>query len=244
MHTARIVALLAAFSCAASAARAQYPQRRDGFWIGFGLGYGWANIKCDQCVDSSSVGGVTWSVKLGGAQPQCPHRRRDRRLGAFGRLGHGDDDEPDRIALSLPQNEERLLPHGWPRLLQLSRQFRPLFRWDGLGIYGGSGLRLPGRPGRVAHTVRELPVRRRGQREQKRDWNRRHGVEAARDRFRPGRDAPLKRKGVPSSVFIILTHRNAPTGCGARIAGCRPVSPRSEERRVGKECRSRWSPYH
>src|SRR2546426_9158365 len=23
-----------------------------------------------------------------------------------------------------------------------------------------------------------------------------------------------------------------------------PVSPRSEERRVGKECRSRWSPYH
>ena len=22
------------------------------------------------------------------------------------------------------------------------------------------------------------------------------------------------------------------------------VSPRSEERRVGKECRSRWSPYH
>src|SRR5688572_30952469 len=23
-----------------------------------------------------------------------------------------------------------------------------------------------------------------------------------------------------------------------------PVSPRSEERRVGKECRSRWAPYH
>src|SRR6266542_6967148 len=23
-----------------------------------------------------------------------------------------------------------------------------------------------------------------------------------------------------------------------------PVVPRSEERRVGKECRSRWSPYH
>ena len=22
------------------------------------------------------------------------------------------------------------------------------------------------------------------------------------------------------------------------------ISPRSEERRVGKECRSRWSPYH
>ncbi len=66
MHSARIVALLAAFSCAASAAQAQYPQRRDGFWIGFGLGYGSANIKCDQCVDSSGVGGVTGFVKLGG----------------------------------------------------------------------------------------------------------------------------------------------------------------------------------
>ncbi len=66
MHTARLVALLAAFSCAASAAQAQYPQRRDGFWIGFGLGYGSANIKCDQCVDSSGVGGITGFVKLGG----------------------------------------------------------------------------------------------------------------------------------------------------------------------------------
>src|SRR5579864_3352216 len=27
----------------------------------------------------------------------------------------------------------------------------------------------------------------------------------------------------------------------ARVANC---LPRSEERRVGKECRSRWSPYH
>src|SRR5438270_2668574 len=26
--------------------------------------------------------------------------------------------------------------------------------------------------------------------------------------------------------------------------GSRPNSKRSEERRVGKECRSRWSPYH
>ena len=26
--------------------------------------------------------------------------------------------------------------------------------------------------------------------------------------------------------------------------GCIPVGDRSEERRVGKECRSRWSPYH
>src|SRR2546429_7251622 len=68
MHsTARVIALLAVLSCAAAAARAQYPQRRDGFWIGFGLGYGSANITCDNCADSSSVGSITGFVKLGGA---------------------------------------------------------------------------------------------------------------------------------------------------------------------------------
>ena len=30
----------------------------------------------------------------------------------------------------------------------------------------------------------------------------------------------------------------------AQEAGLRKVKVRSEERRVGKECRSRWSPYH
>src|SRR5687767_15313897 len=30
----------------------------------------------------------------------------------------------------------------------------------------------------------------------------------------------------------------------ALIEGARSLQPRSEERRVGKECRSRWSPYH
>ena len=27
-------------------------------------------------------------------------------------------------------------------------------------------------------------------------------------------------------------------------SGAETIAPRSEERRVGKECRSRWSPYH
>ena len=31
---------------------------------------------------------------------------------------------------------------------------------------------------------------------------------------------------------------------GSRITEIDGVSYRSEERRVGKECRSRWSPYH
>ena len=33
------------------------------------------------------------------------------------------------------------------------------------------------------------------------------------------------------------------TGTGKELAR-RNYVPRSEERRVGKECRSRWSPYH
>src|SRR3989442_7863059 len=35
--------------------------------------------------------------------------------------------------------------------------------------------------------------------------------------------------------------------CAQRLDACRPrisIVLRSEERRVGKECRSRWSPYH
>ena len=31
---------------------------------------------------------------------------------------------------------------------------------------------------------------------------------------------------------------------GVAMAGGTPIVFRSEERRVGKECRSRWSPYH
>lgn len=65
--TSRVVALFIALSCAASAARAQYPQRRDGFWIGFGLGYGSANVSCDNCASGSRTGGYTGFLKLGGS---------------------------------------------------------------------------------------------------------------------------------------------------------------------------------
>ena len=50
----------------ASAARAQYPQRREGFWIGFGLGYGSANVTCDTCGSGPRTGGVTAFLKIGG----------------------------------------------------------------------------------------------------------------------------------------------------------------------------------
>src|SRR5215475_15585116 len=36
----------------------------------------------------------------------------------------------------------------------------------------------------------------------------------------------------------------SPGACCTAVAGASRGWPRSEERRVGKECRSRWSPYH
>ena len=63
---ARVIALGGVLLTVAPAARAQYPQRREGFWIGFGLGYGSANISCDNCSSGARTGGVTAFLKLGG----------------------------------------------------------------------------------------------------------------------------------------------------------------------------------
>src|SRR5450432_4362295 len=43
-------------------------------------------------------------------------------------------------------------------------------------------------------------------------------------------------------VADIIASRDTLVREGARVLG--DGQPRSEERRVGKECRSRWSPYH
>ena len=45
----------------------------------------------------------------------------------------------------------------------------------------------------------------------------------------------------PAEVESMLFLYNHTTMKGAEVG---LVAPRSEERRVGKECRSRWSPYH
>src|SRR5439155_16806521 len=67
MRISRVVASLGILALAVvPAARAQYPQRREGFWIGFGLGYGSADISCDNCDSGPRTGGVTGFLKLGG----------------------------------------------------------------------------------------------------------------------------------------------------------------------------------
>src|SRR5256885_7126004 len=62
-----------------------------------------------------------------------------------------------------------------------------------------------------------------------------------------GTSNPAKRKDQSSPNRS--SNRRAPPGrstAHSRQAVLRPAAPakRSEERRVGKECRSRWSPYH
>src|SRR2546421_6670066 len=46
--------------------------------------------------------------------------------------------------------------------------------------------------------------------------------------------------GLNSAVGVLLAVPGLPPAVGA----CLTQVQRSEERRVGKECRSRWSPYH
>ena len=54
--------------------------------------------------------------------------------------------------------------------------------------------------------------------------------------------AKLKRWGHMAKTFTRLGKQIA---IAVKAGGPEPENnPRSEERRVGKECRSRWSPYH
>src|SRR3989442_15896926 len=66
----RIMRCLAALAVlglwGASAATAQKPQTRQGFWIGFGFGYGSSNVSCDGCGSSSRESSGSGFLKLGG----------------------------------------------------------------------------------------------------------------------------------------------------------------------------------
>src|SRR2546430_17164221 len=50
----------------------------------------------------------------------------------------------------------------------------------------------------------------------------------------------ITRKSLPESQPAAASNRAFATTCWFTLS----KKPRSEERRVGKECRSRWSPYH
>jgi hypothetical protein len=63
-----VLPLLLVFAVATPGS-AQKPQTREGFWIGFGFGYGGLDITCDGCeVDRES--GVSGYLKLGGSLSQ------------------------------------------------------------------------------------------------------------------------------------------------------------------------------
>ena len=46
------------------------------------------------------------------------------------------------------------------------------------------------------------------------------------------------------SLISIKKYVNRAKELGYKSLGVMDITTRSEERRVGKECRSRWSPYH
>ena len=55
---------------------------------------------------------------------------------------------------------------------------------------------------------------------------------------------PVLKKCFPSTVKDPLLSRYLSSNICANFLGLGNAATRSEERRVGKECRSRWSPYH
>ena len=59
----------------------------------------------------------------------------------------------------------------------------------------------------------------------------------------PGDEVPIVRGSALNALMSKSTDPNAPEyACIWELMHA--VDERSEERRVGKECRSRWSPYH
>src|ERR1041385_7303976 len=56
---------------------------------------------------------------------------------------------------------------------------------------------------------------------------------------------PLDKKGIALMTHIVKEAREKFDGpIGIQMLEAANITSRSEERRVGKECRSRWSPYH
>lgn len=62
-----VLPLCVLFLLSSSSLWAQHPQVREGFWAGFGLGYGTLGLSCDGCDgDIRREGGTTLHFRLGG----------------------------------------------------------------------------------------------------------------------------------------------------------------------------------
>src|SRR2546429_2980748 len=141
MSTAtRVAVLLAGLCAAASAARAQYPQRRDGFWIGFGLGYGTATVSCDNCNFGPRTGGVTAFLKLGGAP--------SRNLligGAINGWAHSDGSATETVTNATasiylyPRRRSGFFVTGGARGFHYSLHSDPPWGGTGGGVPAGAG---------------------------------------------------------------------------------------------------------
>src|SRR3712207_8959167 len=72
---------------------------------------------------------------------------------------------------------------------------------------------------------------------------------SAGDRRASGGQRHLRQRGDAAALAVVKAAASKRSG-GAREPACvaarltAAAESRSEERRVGKECRSRWSPYH
>src|ERR1044071_2753712 len=76
-------------------------------------------------------------------------------------------------------------------------------------------------------------------------------VRAQKNQFKKGRNMPFTFLGEPRLIQTFEeTDLGTPHPIALSLLHCRTslfgsgFGSRSEERRVGKECRSRWSPYH
>ena len=63
---------------------------------------------------------------------------------------------------------------------------------------------------------------------------------------RKGRETSVKKSTAPAlqKSYNSLRKKSTDMSSPQKRGVCTAVKTRSEERRVGKECRSRWSPYH
>ena len=139
-RAARALALLSVFFLVAPRAQAQYPQRRSGFWIGFGLGYGSANVSCDNCNGGPRTGGVTAFLKLGGTPS-----RHLRIGGAVNAWSHSDGTATERMTnftASLyfyPEARNGLFLTGGLGFSNYHIDSNPSYDGTGWGVTAGAG---------------------------------------------------------------------------------------------------------